>query len=520
MYDIEELFLDTMTGFQPCYCAKCKELYGDIPKTEKDKNWLDYVKWYRDCYNRFFEKTVNEMYKAYPHVAVTFNWNWSYRNPAAPPEHTGRLAGDSVAHGKVASLTTRFYSGTGKPFDYMSGRFQHGLGEWNNNTQETLKFTAATTVANGGSFYLIDRQLPDGSLEDRSYKIVKEVFDFIQERREILTETETVDEIAVLFSRSYLVGDKEQFFPDRDIKRERLRTWENVACMFMENSIHYNAISDDVLKQRADDFQLIIVPEIEFMSKDVENALIAYVKNGGNLLFVQSPNEEGVCPEIFKYAGVEDSGWQEFDYSYIPNPDEKDAILLPCRSRKVKSTEAKTLIPFVSPQGKPGEKFGHGYAPYGEKTDLAVASVKPLGKGKILYLSAPVFSTWWMWPSHYINNLIISLINELFPERLVKVESKAHFELSVRRKDKDLIVHLVNQNGKEHLGGWYFFPTIEYMPIIRNTRIKIKNSKTAGKIELIPENIELEAQQEGDYLSVEIPETEFMSSLRIKNYFA
>src|SRR5262249_29460244 len=159
----------------PCYCPHCRASFGrEIPVSSKDPAWQSYVRWYAERYEDFFARASRRIREARPSVDVTFNWKWVYKEPATPPPAIQTLAADLIATGTVAHAYCRYFAGTGLRFDYMTGRFMHGMGDWNSNTPESLKYTAAVTVANGGGFILIDRQLPDGSLEPRAYDAMRD----------------------------------------------------------------------------------------------------------------------------------------------------------------------------------------------------------------------------------------------------------------------------------------------------------------------------------------------------------
>ena len=196
-YGIAEIFFDTMTGFQPCYCSACREKFGDrIPQSAADPQWLRYVRWYAGCYDHFYARTAEAMHAARPDVVVAFNHEWGFRRPQPPAKNIGQLDADLTSSGTVAATYCRYFAGVGLPFGYMTGRFMHGLGDWNSNTPESLLYTAAATVANGASFWIIDRQLPDGSLEDRAYEMMREVFGYLQDRRALIAAARHVPEIA------------------------------------------------------------------------------------------------------------------------------------------------------------------------------------------------------------------------------------------------------------------------------------------------------------------------------------
>ena len=521
-YDLDEVLLDTMTGFKPCYCDTCKAKFGKpIPHSEEEPHWLEYVAWYRQSYDDFFARTAEAIAKAAPHVAIAFNWEWGVRRPTDPPEHIGRITADLIPTGLVASEVTHYSAGTGYPHDYMCGRFLDGLGDWNNNTRESILYTAASTVANGASFYIIDRQLPDGSLEERAYEMMDEVFGFVQARRDVVMDTEHVRETAVLHSYDHQMGDRLQFFPHPKLRQERMAPFEGASRMFMHHARHYTAISTRTLAREVDRFEMVIVPETEFLTDETVAHLERFVRAGGRLLITQSSDEgAGVNKRLLELAGVELEGFSALEYCYfgeLPEPNAASG-----RSALVKPTDGATeIVKRIEPirAGKGGAKFGHGRAPADAYDGYAAATERTVGDGKVIYCAIPVFGEYWRRPNPHVRELLFSLQDRLLSKPIVRVDTNAQVEMTTMRKGDDLIVHLVNHSGREVLlGNWY--PMTEYMPIIRDVPVRIRMDGRQAKLHLEPAGTKLTSVPEDGYARVTVPELEFMQSIRVPGHFA
>jgi hypothetical protein len=111
------------------------------------------------------------------------------------------------------------------------------------------------------------------------------------------------------------------------------------------------------------------------------------------------------------------------------------------------------------------------------------------------------------------------MVDRLMPEPIFKVSTPAQVEATALRKDNDLIVHLVNHSGKVRLGG-YYYPSIEYMPEIRNISVEIKLTDNNQKIISLPAKEEIEYKMENGYAKFVIPSLEYLESVTINNYFS
>ncbi len=519
-YDVDEVFYDTMTGFQPCYCAHCRARFGHpIPQGSDDPRWLEYVAWYRGCYDEFYAATARAVHKANPRVEVIFNWEWGVRRPVDPPPHITRLAADLVPTGTVASSISHYFAGTGYPFDYMCGRFLHGLGDWNNSTPQTITYTAAATIANGGSFYIIDRQLPEGHLEERAYAMMAQVFDFVRARRDVVQGTTHVPETAVLLAHDHLMGDKLQFFPDAALRKERSHPFEGVSRMFMHHARHYTAISTHTLPRRAREFAAIILPETEYLDAATVDVLKMYVEQGGALLVTQAPAASGLDPRLLELAGVAHAGFSDLAYTYFGGGPEPAAASGVC-ALATPVHGARELVPLIAPRraGKGGAKFGHGRAPAGAYEGYAAAIERTVGAGRVVYCALPVFGEYWRAPNPYVSGLVFGLMDRLLPRPLVRVHTKAQVEMVAVRKGSDLIVHLVNHSGREQLLG-YWYPLVEYMPELRDIAVEIRVDERRPPARYAPSGAPAQYDVTDGYAQLMINELHFMESIVMRGFF-
>lgn len=519
-YDVDELFFDTMTGFRPCYCPNCRRLFGrDIPEGRDDPNWLEYVRWYAERFDSFFAGVGRRVHEANPEIAVTFNWEWGIRKPTPAPEHIDRLGADLIPTGTVASMQCRYFAGTGLPYDYMTGRFLHGLGDWNSNTPESILYTASATVANGGGFYIIDRQLPDGSLEERAYEMMSEVFGFLQKRRAWLVDAKHVPEIGVLYACSHVMGPRMEYFPDADARKERMKPFEGIVRLFMEHARHFTVLNTETLRRRIGEYAVIVVGEQEFLDEVTKRALVDYVQDGGKLLIIQTGDPDATEPDLLELAGVEYHGHRELPYGYV---GVEPPIAMRGRFAKVTPRPGtETLVPYIEPlhAGKGGQKFGHGFAPPTEPTGEPAVTLRTVGKGRVIYFAAPVCKSYLDHQIPDLARLVLNLVDRLLPEPIARVETPAQVELALMRKGDDLIVHLVNHSGRERLG-YYHYPVTEYLPEIREIGLAIKApAGSAATVKSVPSGQEIACEQHDGYLHFVSPPLRALQSFVLEGYF-
>lgn len=521
-YDIDELFFDTMVNFVPCYCDNCRRLFGRPIPGSGSPYWLEYVNWYHKRYELFFDRILEAIHTGNSGVSAVINWKWSANLPETPVKYIKSLVGDLFTSGSVSSYYSHYWAGTGYPFDYMCGRFLHGLGDWTNNTPETLKRVAASAIANCGGFYLIDRQLPDGSLEDRAYSMMKDVFGFVRERRSVVEDTVHIPETAVLYPLEHAVGPDFEYFPEYEVRTARIRQFKGVAGIFSNNAVHYTAVNTDVLQSRLQEYKLLVLPEVDFLGEAIKAKIKDFVEKGGKLLIVQNSYLNHTDKDILELAGVEHTGMSERDYSYISNESKGifDPVLVRGKAAAVEPVNGAEILARFNrtlSAGGNDKEFGHGFAPPTADEGDAAIVFRRLGRGEVIYVAAPLFTSYAEFFSPPIASMVMKLYRRLMPEPLVRVYSCCPIEMTNVRKNDDLVVHLVNHSGKETIA--VGFPITEHVPELVDIMVSVKAAGDKRKAVSVPEGIIADVREEGGYLKLRMAKLGIMGSICISGYF-
>jgi hypothetical protein len=373
-------------------------------------------------------------------------------------------------------------------------------------------------VANGSGFYLIDRQLPDGSLEPRAYPAMQSVFSYLQARREFLLDTRHVPEIAVLHSYDHLMGPHLEFFPDSKLRLKRTEPYEGTVRLFTEHARHFTALNAENLQRRMSEYRLVIIPEQEYLTAELRAALAMYVQSGGHLLITQSDSSSTVDRDLLELAGVEYEGHGPLHYAYLDGPD---PILIRGHLAQVKPlagvhTFCRSILPMNAGDG--GAKFGHGFSPPTVPGPYPAATCRQVGQGLVVYTALPLFKAYQNNQNPHLARLLLSWINRLLPDPLVRISTPAQVELAVMRKKDDLIIHLVNHSGRERLGG-YYYPCTEYIPEIRDISLDLREKPGVKTVLSVPAKKSLQFQRCGGYLRLPVPALHVMESFYVPGYF-
>ncbi len=513
-YDVDEVFFDTMTTFNPCYCENCRREFGrPIPDGPQDEDWLAYVQWYYAQFTAFFPRVAQAMH-AVRDIPCIFNWMWGARDPTPPPEGIDGLLGDDQYGGESATYNCRYWAGCGLPFEYMTGRFVAGLGDWNSGTPTMYRYAAAASIANGGGFWLIDRMLPDGSLPEEAYRLISAPFHFIRRRLDYVRGARHLPEVGVLNGWTHLVGPDLRFFPNAEERRRRGSAYRGASELLTTWGRHFTGLSEQALVQRGSDYRLIIVPEHEFLRDDVAAALRDYVEDGTYLLVTQSAGAEPIA-ELLELAGIRVDGFTEADHGYF---DGEPDVLQRSPFARIVPDGAEPARGYRPPVGG-GARFGHGFAPGAQQGQFPAITLNRFGRGLVGYIGAPVFAGYHRYYDHHTARVVLDVIDRLLPDPLVRSHAPANVETSVTRKEDDLLVHLVNHNARERKSAGYV-SVVHHMPELRDLRFDIRSAPGAHRVLSVPDERELAYRESDGYLQLVVPRLHIMESLLLPGYFS
>lgn len=556
-YDVDGIFFDTMSRFSPCYCPHCRKAFGkDIPLCGKEGEmpeiegtaWREYIQWHREQYENCFKKITDAMREARSDATVAFNWMCSALHPVKPVADVDYLLGDGPSSTLACNFHCRYWAGTGYPFGYFVGRFSHGLGDWDSAPHVMLKQIAAACTANGGGFYIIDRMRPDGTLAPPAYDAMRETFGFIHEREAALIGTKHVPEIAVLLSESSLSGPGAVFFAKPLIRDKREQPVVGAVNLLTQYARHFTTVGEDTLVEHMDDYRLIVLAEQDILPDAAKDRLADYVKNGGRLLITQntatlassgdkdgqvggfafqsthageSSAGESADPDICGLAGVEFKGFTHLQYGFI---GDGAPITVRGRFAKVTPISAVTLFRTVEPMGgdEMDRQFGWGYAPPGQVSEWPAAVSHAMGKGQVIYVAGPVFTSYATHQSRQLARFLLALVDRLLPDPLVRVEAPPYVQMSAMRRGNDLVVHLVNLSGERHVGmvrAQKYTPMTETVPDLRDIRVRVRDNGKITAVHSVPGDRQLKHETQNGYAGVAIPSLHIMESIEIKAYF-
>lgn len=308
-YDVASIFIDMTFWPGICVCHNCRtrflEEHGrEIPQVVdwNDPKWVEFQRSRERWLAEFAHEMTAAAKSANPGVAVAHQFSpillgWMYGQTAAlagaNDVQSGDFYGGRQQHRFGAKVLAAFEKTL--PFEFMTSRCVTLYDHTSTKSDGELLRSCATTLANGGTYLLIDAINPDGTLESKFYDRVEGIAATLEPFKRKLAEL-----------RPKLQADTALYFSTHSHRR---RDHNGVSLRDIMNPVNNMLAATDlrplqemlgttivlnrakapyrVITSGATDFgglKTIIVNDASFMSADEVDRLRRFVQDGGTLI--------------------------------------------------------------------------------------------------------------------------------------------------------------------------------------------------------------------------------------------
>lgn len=252
-----------------------------VPRKPGEPHWFEFLQFHREAFRKYLRHYITEVKKTNPDFELCSNW--AFTDHMAEPVSAGVdfLSGDYSPQDSVnsARVSARYMANQGKPWDLMAWSFSTEP-DRSQKTAVQLQREAAVVLALGGGFQAYFKQKRDGSIYDEQMTVMAEVAKFCRARQAICHRAEAVPQVALLFSTAAHYRKLNGLFP---------RSFGNLTSALLtllESQYSVEVLGEHHLAGRMSQYPLIVIPEWEYLDPQFRNDLLAYVKEGGNLLLI------------------------------------------------------------------------------------------------------------------------------------------------------------------------------------------------------------------------------------------
>jgi hypothetical protein len=465
----------------------------EIPRKQSDKYYPEFMEYTRRLFREHLNKYVNAIHKYNPAFQITSNWSYSSMMPEKVTIDVDYLSGDVTPQNGVyrSAFEARCLAPQGKPWDLMAWGFSWNGGKMPMSIKSSVQLEqeAAQIMAMGGGVQFYFQQNRDLSLKPWLATMLSEIGVFVRERQPYCQKAMAIPQIALLY-------------PTVSYQRSAPRPYSNplgklegVLNLVLDGQHSVEILMEHHLTGKMEKYPLIIIPECDYLEPAFIEELKKYVSSGGHLLIMGTETAKLFKNEL----GIISLKTLSEDNAFFASENKIGAI----RS-SIDSVE-------VNPGVKVLSTFYKG-SDFRLKGNMIASTENSIGKGKVAGVYFNAGSDYLEYKSPVLRDYISGIINDLYPDQLVKVSGSHLVHVTVNKLNNKMYVNLVNVAG-EHTNQ----KAIGYdeIPSLKDLTISIKTDQKPTRILLQPAKRELDVDFQNGVSKVVVPELFIHSVLEV-----
>ena len=465
----------------------------DIPRKQSDKYYPEFMEYTRRLFREHLNKYITAIHKYDPSFQITSNWSYSSMMPEKVTIDVDYLSGDVTPQNGVyrSAFEARCLAPQGKPWDLMAWGFSWDGAKMPMSIKSSVQLEqeAAQIMAMGGGVQFYFQQNRDLSIKPWLATMLSEIGVFVRERQPYCQKAMAIPQIALLY-------------PTVAYQRSASRPYSNPLGklegslnLVLDGQHSVEILMEHHLTGKMDKYPLIIIPECDYLEPAFIEELKKYVSSGGDLLIIGTETAK-----IFK---------NELGIKTLKILNEDEAFY--AAGNKIGAIRSSIDSVEVNPGVRVLSTFYSG-SDFRLKGNMIASSENAYGNGKIAGVYFNAGSEYLDYKSPVLRDYISSLINDLFPGRLVRVSGSHLVHVTVNTLNNKMFVNLVNIAG-EHTNQ----KAIGYdeIPSLKDLTIGINTVQKPAKIVLQPGGHELKIDFKNGVSTVIVPELKIHSILEV-----
>jgi hypothetical protein len=413
-------------------------------RQSKSKEYRAFLDFCRAQFFRYLAHYVDEVHSKTENFEIASNWAFSSHIPQPVCVNVDYLSGDFAPADSYNSsrFEGRVLCEQGKPWDLMAWGFYYDFGAGSTHitkSAEALSREAAGVITLGGGFQIYNGQKRDGSVRLWEVHELKDTAKFVRDREPFLKGSKPFSNIGVLYS-DYDMKNKSDslFYPGGNDETKG-------AVRLILDSAHTCSILMDYMltPEHLKDKNIIILPEIKYMSEEIKSALYKFAEDGGNLI-------------ISGHEGDENDKGDKGEY-------EDRVISVPYKSRYINQ-----------------------FARVAKNADNNFITKTKYGKGNIVRICYNIFEIYSKAPDFYIRNMLSDIIDGLDADKFIEYKGQKFVDIVTAEKDDKLLINLTNTSG---IYSEIRLRAYDEIQPVTNMEISVNIKKEPKSVVIQPENI-------------------------------
>ena len=404
-FSVEGMFYDMPFWPYRCYCDSCKarwakEVGGDLPRTKEDPRWDLFMTKRQDWMGEWSQAVTDLTRQVMPGVSVEQNFASAVADRSggncvgnAINDACDYTGGDLYGGYLEQSFTCKYYASVtrNQPYEYMTCRCNTGLSRHTlTKSRDQLKLAVMMTCANHGATLLIDAIDPVGTLDERVYRTIGEIFQEEKAYEPYLSGNLRQD-VGIYYSLKSKFNLQGQAFSNMS---GSLNTFKTMVKYHVPVGI-----ATEYQQENLSQYQVLVASNLNHTSPEMVDKMVQYVAEGG-ILYLSNADEEEL---LFRLTGGKRVGYTPETIVYMAPKAEHEKV---CDGFSAKypiqflgsvpvvegiapeRVLATITLPYTLPTE---EKFASIHSnPPGRATEIPALALIPYGKGKVVWSAVPL----------------------------------------------------------------------------------------------------------------------------------
>ncbi|GHV46581.1 hypothetical protein AGMMS49546_34840 [Spirochaetia bacterium] len=331
-FRFEGIFLDMTFWPMVCYCDSCKarwekEVGGEMPKVVdwNDPKWLTFQRKRIEWLGEFAQFATAEIKKHKPNCAVEHQYStgvnhfWRFgvtENISQASDYAGGDLYGGIAEQSYACKV--YYNLTrNQPFEYMTSRCYPKLREHTTNkSMDLLRLSVMLTYMHHGACLLIDAIDPVGTIDNRVYKKIGEIFRETEPYEPYFSIGKPVSDVGLYLNLFGRMDPLANGVPVGQANDSSTSPHEK-AVMEAAESLRSHHVPYSVLNnwklELLPNVKVLVLSDIPFMDDKEISAIKDFIRNGGSAYI-----SGRTCPKLVEdIFGIKYEGFTEHTVTYI-----------------------------------------------------------------------------------------------------------------------------------------------------------------------------------------------------------
>lgn len=346
-FDFEGVFFDMTFWPEVCYCDSCKarweeEYGGPMPEVVdwNDARWVAFDRKRHEWMAEFANLCTDEVHRYKSQATVEHQYGnsiafWRFGNNENVSQASEYIGTDLYGGIREQSFACKaWYNLTqNQPFQYMTSRCYPSLSEHTSTkSRDQLRQCVAMTYLHHGASMLIDAIDPVGTVDERVYELMGEIYGETKAYEPYLNHGEMVYDVSLYFNLNGKYDARANGLHvmdhqlDRDTgsagKMPHFDALMGASNILASAHIPYGIINN-WKRERMFGHKVLVVPDAPGMSVEEADLIISYVADGGGLYL------SGQChPKLLKeFFDTEAAGYTKGRMTYLA-PVESDGQIM------------------------------------------------------------------------------------------------------------------------------------------------------------------------------------------------